>query len=90
MASLRGAFNLKNVHQDAQIDAQRHHSRSHAWSSAKNVVQSVCVCHLAHMGTSKFALATTTGKPRKVDQNALEKMPIMISFCYRLDRLAVP
>ncbi|KAL3620346.1 hypothetical protein CASFOL_035258 [Castilleja foliolosa] len=62
-----------NVHQDAHIGAQRQHSRSHACSTAKNVVQCVCVCHLAHMGTSKFALATTTGKPREVDQNALEK-----------------
>ncbi|CAA2989850.1 Hypothetical predicted protein [Olea europaea subsp. europaea] len=73
MALLRGAFSLKNVHLGAPVDAQKHLSRSHACSSVKNAVQSVCVCLLAHMATSKYALATITGKPREVDQSALEK-----------------
>lgn len=63
---------MQNVHLDALVDAQKLHSRSHACFSVKNAVQSVCACLLGHMATSKFALATITGKPRAVDQNALE------------------
>ncbi|KAF3653349.1 hypothetical protein FXO37_17028 [Capsicum annuum] len=56
------------VNQDARIVAQRHHIRSRACFSARNVVQSVCVFLLVPMGISKLALATTTGRPREVAQ----------------------
>lgn len=64
--------NLQSVDQDAATGAQKQHTRSHACSSARNAVQSVCVCQLAPMATSKPALATITGRPRGVDLNALE------------------
>ncbi|CAB4308820.1 unnamed protein product [Prunus armeniaca] len=54
----------------APLGARPQHTRSLVCFSAKSVVQSACVCLLEHMETSKFALATTTGRPREEDQNA--------------------
>ncbi|GER46040.1 cytotoxic and regulatory T-cell molecule [Striga asiatica] len=70
----------QNVEEDAEIDAQRHRSRSHACFFARNAAQSVCVCHLARTVTSKFALATTTGRPKGVDQNALEQKHVQLEL----------
>lgn len=70
----KGALIIKNVLQNAIIDAQQLHTRSRACFSAKNVVQSAYVCRQAHMGTSKRALATITGRQSEEDQNALELM----------------
>lgn len=54
------------VYRNARIAAHRLHSRNPACFSARNVVLSVCVCPLVPMATNKPALATITGKPRKV------------------------
>lgn len=62
---------------DALIDAQTHNTRSHAYSFATSVVPSVCVCLLAIMATSRFALATTTGRPKGEDPNALKSFNII-------------
>ncbi|KAJ0021452.1 hypothetical protein Pint_30961 [Pistacia integerrima] len=64
--------NHDNVLQNAHTDAQPQHTRNHACSSAKNAVQSVCVCPLEPMATSKLALATTIGRPREEAPNALD------------------
>jgi hypothetical protein len=63
---------LQNVDHVALIDAQTHNTRSHAYSFVTSVVQSVCVCLLDFMATSKFALAITTGRPKGEDPNALK------------------
>lgn len=47
-------------------DARRQHTRSHVCSSARNVVQSVCVCLQALMETSSSVLAIITGRQREV------------------------
>ena len=53
----------------------RHNTTTLAFCSATNAAGSVCVCLLVTMGTNKFALATTTGKLKRVDQNALKPSP---------------
>ena len=53
-------------------DALPHPIRSLACSSVRNVVLSACVYLQVRTATSNLALATTTGRPRKEDQNALE------------------
>jgi len=54
-----------------RIDAQTHSTRSRACSSAKSVVRNVCVCPLEPMATRRYAPATTTGRPKGEDPNAL-------------------
>ncbi|BBH02292.1 Gibberellin-regulated family protein [Prunus dulcis] len=66
----KAAFVLKSADRGALLGARPQHTRSLVCFSAKSVVQSACVCLLEHMETSKFALATTTGRPREEDQNA--------------------
>jgi hypothetical protein len=56
----------------APKDAQKQRSRSHACSSAKSAVQSACVCLRELTGTRNPVLATTIGRPREEDPNALE------------------
>ena len=60
---------MQSAHQGAQQGAQPQHTKSPACSSAKSVVQSVCVSLLVLTATSKFALATITGRPREEDPN---------------------
>lgn len=62
----------QSVEGDAPTDAQRRCSRSRACSSARSAARSACACHPARTGTSKSALATTTGRPRGVALNAHE------------------
>ncbi|KAF5750255.1 hypothetical protein HS088_TW03G00589 [Tripterygium wilfordii] len=62
----------QNVLRDAARDARTQHTRSHAYSSAKNAVQSACACLQELMETSSPALVTTIGRPREEDPNALE------------------
>ncbi|KAH0931552.1 hypothetical protein HID58_008669 [Brassica napus] len=50
----------------------RHNTTTLAFCSATNAAGSVCVCLRGIMETNKFALATTTGKLKRVDQNALK------------------
>ncbi|KAF9626175.1 hypothetical protein IFM89_031302 [Coptis chinensis] len=45
----------------------------HACSFVRSAAQSVCVCPQALMETKLCVLATITGRPRGVDQNALEQ-----------------
>ncbi|KAL9319165.1 hypothetical protein ACSQ67_015682 [Phaseolus vulgaris] len=55
-----------------RIDAQTHSTRSHVCSSARSVVRNACVCLLEPMATRRCAPATTTGRPKGEDPNALE------------------
>ncbi|CAB4278334.1 unnamed protein product [Prunus armeniaca] len=61
---------LMSADRGALLGARPQRTRSLVCFSAKSVVQSACVFLLEHMETSKFALATTTGRPREEDQNA--------------------
>ncbi|XVF71409.1 hypothetical protein PTKIN_Ptkin12aG0034600 [Pterospermum kingtungense] len=65
------SFVLQIVNQDAHIDAQQHHTKSHACSSASSAVPNAYASLLVLMATSKSALATTIGRPRKEDPSAL-------------------
>lgn len=62
--------------QSAQINVQGgaagHSTTNHACSSARNAAGSACVFPLVSMVTKLYALATTTGRPNKEDQNALD------------------
>uniref|UniRef100_A0A7N2KY02 Uncharacterized protein n=1 Tax=Quercus lobata TaxID=97700 RepID=A0A7N2KY02_QUELO len=58
--------------QSVPIVARQLHKRSHACFSALSAAQSASVFLLALMATSKFALATITGRPRQEDPSALE------------------
>ncbi|KHN14931.1 hypothetical protein glysoja_024051 [Glycine soja] len=78
MASPKAVLNHKNVGHVAPLDAQTHNTRNRACSSAKSAVPSAYVCLLELMATSKFALATTTGRPKGEGQNA----PETINFTY--------
>ncbi|CAK9322659.1 unnamed protein product [Citrullus colocynthis] len=71
----QGASNPSNAQIDVPLDAEKHSTTSHACSSAKSAAGSACVCRLATMETKPFALATTTGRQRKEDPNALKKNP---------------
>ncbi|KAK9925078.1 hypothetical protein M0R45_033419 [Rubus argutus] len=63
-----------NAHHSAQGGAARPNTTSPACSSARNAVASACVSPRGIMETKLCALATTTGRPRKEDQNALEAL----------------
>ncbi|KEH28241.1 GASA/GAST/Snakin [Medicago truncatula] len=67
-------FVLKIVNQGVHIVVLQHHTRNHACFSAKNVVLHVFVFLLVCMVTSKFVLATTAGRHRKENQNALKNL----------------
>lgn len=60
----------------------RRNTTTLAFCSATNAAGSVCVCLLVTMGTNKFALATTTGKLNRVDQNALENVPTVLTLSF--------
>ncbi|GAV58096.1 hypothetical protein CFOL_v3_01630 [Cephalotus follicularis] len=62
-----------NAHHSAQGDAARPNIISHACSSVRSAAKSACVCPRGIMGIKMRALATTTGRPRKVDLSALEQ-----------------
>lgn len=64
--------NLQIASRNAHTDARRHRTRSRACSSARNAARNVCAFLRALSATKKPALAITTGRPRKEDQNALE------------------
>ncbi|KAF7121314.1 hypothetical protein RHSIM_Rhsim13G0216800 [Rhododendron simsii] len=68
----KAASDLKSAEGSARVGAQRRRTRSHACSSARSVVLNACVCLREPMETSRFALATITGRPREEDPNALE------------------
>lgn len=63
---------LQNVDHVAQLDVQIHNTRNRVCFSARSAVPSACVCLLELMATSRFALATTTGRPKEEDPNAPE------------------
>ncbi|KAL8200687.1 hypothetical protein R6Q57_012026 [Mikania cordata] len=60
----------QNAPDSVQGDAAGRNTINHACFSARNAVQSACVYHRGIMGINKSALATTTGRQRKEDQNA--------------------
>lgn len=66
------------VNQGVLTVALQLHTRSHACFSARSVVQNAYAFLLVHMATSKFALATTTGRQKEEDQNA----PETLNFTY--------
>ncbi|KAK7392964.1 hypothetical protein VNO78_21414 [Psophocarpus tetragonolobus] len=82
MASLKAVFNHKIVLHVVWIDAQTHSTRSHVCSSAKSVVPHACVCHQELMATKRFVLATTIGRPKGEDRNALEELMFKLSISY--------
>ncbi|KAK1383618.1 Gibberellin-regulated protein 5 [Heracleum sosnowskyi] len=57
---------------NVQGGAAGHSTTNHACSSARNAAGSACVFPLVSMVTKLYALATTTGRPNKEDQNALD------------------
>lgn len=61
---------LQNVVMLVIIDVQRLLTRSRVCSSAKSVVQNVCVFHLELMATNKNVRAITDGKLRKENRSA--------------------
>ena len=65
--------NVQNAQIGAPLGAGGHNTTNHACSSAKSAAGSACVCPLATTETKPCALATTTGRPRKEDPNALKK-----------------
>ncbi|KAK9271479.1 hypothetical protein L1049_001838 [Liquidambar formosana] len=80
------------ANQGALIVARRHPTKSHACSSASNAAPSASVFLQALMATSKCALATTTGRPKKEDPNALEPsylFPIQFQICAFITWLCV-
>ncbi|XP_022640737.1 uncharacterized protein LOC106771576 isoform X2 [Vigna radiata var. radiata] len=72
MGVLKAVFNHKIVVLVVRRDVQRHSTRNHVCSSARSVVPSVCVFLLEPMATRRYAPATTTGRPKGEDPNALE------------------
>lgn len=64
-------FVQENADQNASIDVQQHHTRSHVCSSVWSVVPNVFVYQMELMATSNLALAITTGRPSKVAPSAL-------------------
>ncbi|KAF3445205.1 hypothetical protein FNV43_RR14899 [Rhamnella rubrinervis] len=66
----------ENALGSAKVVARIQVTRSHACSSAKSAVDHVVVFLLAPMETKVFAVATTAGRPRKEDPNALESFRI--------------
>ncbi|KAK4370888.1 hypothetical protein RND71_010363 [Anisodus tanguticus] len=70
-----GKHHHANAYHNVRGDVARHSTTSHACSSVKNVATSACVFHLVPMETRMSALVTTTGRPRKEDQSALEFHP---------------
>ncbi|KAE8675806.1 F-box protein [Hibiscus syriacus] len=66
------ASRLTNAHRSAQGDVARPSTTNHACSSVRNAAGHACVCPQGITGTNKFALATTTGRPRKEAPNALK------------------
>ena len=63
---------MQNVDHVARRGAQRHNTRSHACSSAKNAVQNAYACLLVLMATRKSAPAIIIGRPKEEDLSALE------------------
>ncbi|KAF3457694.1 hypothetical protein FNV43_RR02352 [Rhamnella rubrinervis] len=61
-----------NVVRHANTGVRRHRIRNHAYNTATNAVQNVCVFHRELMATKRNVHATTIGKLRKEVQNALE------------------
>ncbi|KAL4322586.1 hypothetical protein AHAS_Ahas14G0225300 [Arachis hypogaea] len=65
-------YDNKNAHHNAQGGVARPNTTSPACSFVRSVVGSAFVFLRGIMVTKLFALATTTGRPRKEDQNALK------------------
>ncbi|KAG6580964.1 hypothetical protein SDJN03_20966, partial [Cucurbita argyrosperma subsp. sororia] len=76
----QGASRSSNAQIGAPLGAGGHNTTNHACSSAKSAAGSACVCPLATTETKPCALATTTGRPRKEDPNALKKTNSLISI----------
>ncbi|KAK3036632.1 hypothetical protein RJ639_030201 [Escallonia herrerae] len=71
---LESVCNDQNAHRSAREGAAGPSITSPACSSARSVAPSACASHQASTGTKVPALATTTGRPRKEDPNALNQI----------------
>lgn len=74
---------MQNALGSVKIVARTQVTRSRACSSAKSVADHVAAFLLAPMEIKVFAVATTAGRPRKEDQNALESFlnySIIVSY----------
>ncbi|CAN1856024.1 hypothetical protein LINPERHAP1_LOCUS41953 [Linum perenne] len=69
-----------NVMGHVIIDVQRLTIGSHVCFSAKSAAKHACVFHQGRMGIRRSALATTTGKPKKANLNALEPLALPFGF----------
>ncbi|KAL6583994.1 hypothetical protein OROMI_003283 [Orobanche minor] len=65
-------------------DASRHGTRNPVCSSATCAVRLAAAFHRGIMGTRPFALATTTGRHSKEDQNALDRSLFCLLFLFSL------
>uniref|UniRef100_A0A2P2NHI3 Gibberellin-regulated protein 6-like n=1 Tax=Rhizophora mucronata TaxID=61149 RepID=A0A2P2NHI3_RHIMU len=74
IVSDQGVSRATNAHHNARGGAARPSTTSPACSSAKSAAQSVCACPQGIMGIRPCALATTIGRPRKEDPNALDQL----------------
>ncbi|KAL6551561.1 hypothetical protein OROGR_007715 [Orobanche gracilis] len=76
-----GPGSLKsNAPRNARGDAAGPNTTNPACSSVKSAAKSASACPLDFMATKLFALATTIGRPKKEDQNALEEDTKFTSF----------
>ncbi|CAN1856027.1 hypothetical protein LINPERHAP1_LOCUS41953 [Linum perenne] len=71
---------MQNVMGHVIIDVQRLTIGSHVCFSAKSAAKHACVFHQGRMGIRRSALATTTGKPKKANLNALEPLALPFGF----------
>lgn len=68
----QAASRISNALHSARGGVVEHSTTNPACSSAKSAAKSVCVCPRGIMVIKQSALATTTGRPRREDRNALE------------------
>ncbi|KAL6551562.1 hypothetical protein OROGR_007716 [Orobanche gracilis] len=69
-----------NAPRNARGDAAGPNTTNPACSSVESAAKSASACPLDFMVTKLFALATTIGRPKKEDQNALEEDTKFTSF----------
>ncbi|ONK60932.1 uncharacterized protein A4U43_C08F24210 [Asparagus officinalis] len=86
---LINVFGAQNAKVSATGGAQGRNTRSPASSSATSAAQSASVFLLVSTATRESAPATTTGRPRKEDQNAPKIIIIIIIITIILSHLAI-
>ena len=74
---VRGVWRASNARHNAQGGAARHSTTNLAWSYVRSAAKSAYAFPQGIMVIKSSAHATTTGRPRKEDQNALELFPYL-------------